>query len=64
MADKEDSKKSEGKTEMTKEDAARIQRAEAKKHGGGVEKGSFPARAQRAAAKNEAAGKGEDKPET
>ena len=41
------------KNPMTKEDAARIQSAEAKKHGGGVPKGSFPARAQAAADKHE-----------
>ena len=51
MADKEDSQKSEGNSEnlMTRDDAAGIQRAEAKQHGGGVEKGSFASRAQRAA---------------
>jgi hypothetical protein len=40
---------------MTSQDAARIQSAEATKSGatGGVEKGSFAARAQCAAAKNE-----------
>jgi len=38
---------------MTKEDAARIQTAYAKQHGGEVDKGSFPARAQAAAARNE-----------
>ena len=49
--------KSEGKpkTEMDKDAAARIQSAEAKKNDGKVEKESFPSRAQRAAAKNEAA---------
>ena len=42
---------------MTKEDAARIQRAEALKNDGKVEKGTFPARAQRAADKNVNEGK-------
>ena len=37
---------------MTTVDAARIQGANAKNNGGVVNKGSFPARAQRAAAKN------------
>ena len=41
-----------GKTPMTQQDAARIQSAYAKQHGGQVDKGSFPARAQHAAAKN------------
>ena len=41
------------KKEMTKEDAARIQRAEAKKHGGEVKKGDFAPRAQSAADKHE-----------
>ena len=41
------------KKEMTKEDAARIQRAEAKKHGGEVKKEDFAARAQSAADKHE-----------
>ena len=43
----------EPKNPMTKEDAARIQGAYAKEHSGKVDKGSFPARAQAAAAKNE-----------
>lgn len=43
----------EGKTPMTKEAAARIQSSEAKEHGGGVPKGGFASRAQRAAEKNE-----------
>ena len=53
--DKEGGKKpvQEPKNPMTKEDAARIQRAEATQHGGEVEKGSFASRAQRAAANNE-----------
>ena len=53
--DKEGDKKSaeEPKNPMTKEDAARIQRAEAKQHGGEVEKGGFAARAQAAADKHE-----------
>ena len=65
MADKEDSQKSEGNSKnlMTKEDVARIQSAEAKQHGGGVEKGGFTSRAQRAAEKNEAAEKSKDNPE-
>ena len=41
----------EPKNPMTKEDASRIQRAEAKQHGGGVEKGSFASRAQSTADK-------------
>ena len=53
--DKEGGQKSDGepKNPMTKEDAARIQRAEAKQHGGGVEKGGFAARAQSTADKRE-----------
>jgi len=43
----------EPKNPMTKEDAARIQTACAKQHGGEIDKQSFPARAQGAAAKNE-----------
>ena len=43
----------EPKNPMTKEDAARIQSSNAKQHGGEVHKGSFPARAQAAAAKHE-----------
>ncbi|PRW18408.1 seed maturation family [Chlorella sorokiniana] len=46
-----------GKTPMTPSDAARIQAAEAKQGGGGVEKGGFAARAQAAAAQNVASGK-------
>ena len=38
---------------MDKEAAARIQSAEAKQHGGGVEKGSFAARVQSTADKRE-----------
>ena len=41
------------KKEMTKEDASRIQRAEAKKHDGEVKKGDFAPRAQAAADKHE-----------
>lgn len=41
------------KNPMTKEDASRIQRAEAKKHGGEVKKGDFAPRAQAAADKHE-----------
>ena len=41
----------EPKNPMTKEDASRIQSAEAKQHGGGVEKGSFASRAQSTADK-------------
>ena len=37
---------------MDGEAAARIQSSNAKQHGGQVDKGSFPARAQAAAAKN------------
>ena len=51
--DKEETKETP-KKEMTKEDAARIQAAYAKEHDGKVDKGSFPARAQAAAEKNEA----------
>ena len=43
----------EPKNPMTKEDSARIQSSYAKKHGGKVDKGSFPARAQAAADKHE-----------
>ena len=38
---------------MTPQDAARIASSYAKSHGGQVDKGSFPARAQHAAAKNQ-----------
>ena len=38
---------------MTQADKARIMSTQAKQHGGETEKGSFPARAQRAADKNE-----------
>ena len=41
----------EPKNPMTKEDASRIQSAEAKQHGGGVPKGSFASRAQSTADK-------------
>ena len=53
--DKEGGQKSGGepKNPMTKEAASRIQRAEAKQHGGGVEKEGFAARAQAAADKRE-----------
>ena len=53
--DKEEGQKTDGgsKDLMDKEDASRIQAAGAKQHGGGVEKGSFPARAQAAADKRE-----------
>ncbi|PWN58129.1 hypothetical protein [Chryseobacterium viscerum] len=40
------------KKPMTKEDAARIQSAEAKKSGGAVKKDSFAARATSSASKN------------
>jgi len=40
------------KKPMTKEDAARIQSAEARKSGGAVKKGSFAARATSSASKN------------
>lgn len=40
------------KTAMTPKAAARIQSANAKVNGGRVAKGSFPARAQKAVAKN------------
>ena len=54
MADKpEDGQTQAPKNPMTKEAAARIQRAEAKKNDGEVAKGSFPARAQGAADKHE-----------
>jgi len=42
---------------MTHTDASRIQAAEAKQGGGGVEKGGFASRAQAAAARNEPAAK-------
>ena len=42
----------EPKNPTTKEDASRIQSAEAKQHGGGVEKGSFASRAQSTADKH------------
>lgn len=41
-----------GKTPMTPNAAARIQSANAKAGNGGVQRGSFPARAQAAAARN------------
>lgn len=43
---------SKSKTPMTNTAAARIQGTQAKSNGGQVAKGSFAARAQRAAAKN------------
>ena len=43
---------SQSKTPMTPSDASRIQSAEAKQHGGQVEKGSFASRAQAAGEKN------------
>ena len=43
----------EPKNPMTKEDAARIQSSYAKQHGGEVDKGCFPARAQAVASKHE-----------
>ena len=46
---------------MTSDAAARIQSSEAKAGGVCVESGGFPARAQAAAAHNEAAGKGSSK---
>lgn len=51
--DKQGSQQSGGnaKHQMTQKDAARIQSAEAKQHGGGVEKGSFSSRAQSTADK-------------
>ena len=54
--DKEETKETPKKemTKTTTEDAARIQAAYAKEHDGKVDKGSFPARAQAAAEKNEA----------
>ena len=45
--------KSKSSKPMSLEDAARIQSREAKRNGGKIEKGSFAARAQRAAARNE-----------
>ena len=55
MSDKQGSQKSGGepKNPVTKEDAARIQSAEAKQHGGGVRKGDFAPRAQSTADKRE-----------
>ena len=44
-------KSGKGKSPMTKKAAARIQSSYAKNHGGTVRKGSFPTRAQKAAAK-------------
>ena len=53
--DKEGGQKTDGGSKhlMDKEAASRIQRAEAKQHDGGVEKGGFAARAQAAADKRE-----------
>lgn len=53
--DKEGSQKTDGGSKhlMDKEAASRIQSAEAKQHGGGVEKGSFASRAQSTADKRE-----------
>ena len=53
--DKEGGQKTGGgsKNLMDKEAASRIQAAEAKQHGGGVEKGSFASRAQSTADKRE-----------
>ena len=53
--DKEEGQKTDGgsKDLMDKEAASRIQRAEAKRHGGGDEKGSFASRAQSTAEKRE-----------
>ncbi|QSX39782.1 hypothetical protein [Shewanella cyperi] len=48
---------SNNKTPMTPEAAARIKSNEAKQNGGKVGKDSFSARADRAAAKNQKAGK-------
>jgi len=46
--DKEGGQKTDGgsKHKMDKEAASRIQSSQAKQHGGGVEKGSFAARAE------------------
>ena len=51
--DKEGGHKTDGGSKhlMDKEAASRIQAAEAKQHGGGVEKGGFPSRAQSTADK-------------
>lgn len=54
-----DKHKSSPKHPMTTSDAARIQSHAAKADGGKVEKGSFAARAQAAAAKNVVASQGE-----
>ena len=53
--DKEGGHKADGGSKhlIDKEAAARIQSAEAKQHGGGVEKGSFAPRAQSTADKRE-----------
>ena len=53
--DREGGQKTDGgsKNLMDKEAASSIQRAEAKQHGGGVEKGSFAPRAQSTADKRE-----------
>ena len=55
MLDPQDNKKSgtEPKKPITKEDASRIQSADAKKHGGEVGEGDFAPRAQSAADKHE-----------
>jgi len=53
MADKEGQKSEEPKNPMTKKAAARIQGGHAKKHDGKVDKGTFAARAQAAADRNE-----------
>ena len=53
--DKEGRQKTDGgsKHKMDKEAASRIQSSQAKQHGGGVEKGSFAARAESTADKRE-----------
>jgi len=51
----------QGRTPMTPEAAARIQSAAAKAGDGQVAKGSFPARAQNAAANNSSQGGGQKK---
>lgn len=47
------SSKGSGRTQMSKADAARVQRATAKANGGQVSKGIFASRAAAAAARNE-----------
>jgi hypothetical protein len=52
LTNKKEINMSKQKTPMTPAAAARIQSATAKQTGGQIPKGSFPAKAQKAAAKN------------